>query len=204
MIRIVLFGDSITAGYTDGYPSSKFSDMLKAKIGREDVYCFNRGVPNSTITSALERLQADVLAIEPNYVVPFFGLADARQKQPLSATTYTAALTQLVRQITPEKCLLITPGVVADDSTVNAHLQEYVQATQQVATTTHCDLIPWHAHMTTTPEKMLQPDGVHYSALAYDELTTMLAARFKQRLASFNMISSARQFMGSRQSQDNN
>lgn len=203
MIRIVLFGDSITAGYTDGYPSSKFSDMLKTKLGREDVYCFNRGVPNSTITAALERLQADVLAIEPNYVVPFFGLADARQKHPLAVPPFTAALTKLIRQITPKKCLLITPGVVMKDATVNSHLEEYAQATQQVAATTHCDLIPWHEHMAASPEKMLQSDGIHYSAVAYDELTTMLATRFKQRLASFNMISSARQFMGSRQSQDN-
>ncbi|MFK5705956.1 SGNH/GDSL hydrolase family protein [Ligilactobacillus sp. LYQ139] len=204
MIRIILFGDSITAGYTDGYPSSKFSDMLKAKLGREDVYCFNRGLPNSTITVALERLQADVLTIEPNYVVPFFGLADARQKQSLPASTFAVALTKLVRQITPEKCLLITPGVVAKDSPVNVRLEEYAQATRQVASTTHCDLIPWHNHMAATPKKMLQADGIHYSTLAYDELTTMLATRFKQRLASFNMISSARQFMGKRQSHDNN
>ncbi|PHL17205.1 esterase, partial [Enterococcus faecium] len=59
MRKIVLFGDSITAGYLDEAVSPVLVDLVKrdiAAMGLEEVAVINAGMPGDTTEDGLKRL----------------------------------------------------------------------------------------------------------------------------------------------------
>ena len=74
MTNLVLFGDSITAGMTDGYPSPIFSNEIRKYFPNIEI--LNRGVPGDRTDLALSRIQADVIQSSPDIVTIFFGTND--------------------------------------------------------------------------------------------------------------------------------
>lgn len=72
--RIVCFGDSVTRGITlvqgrmrilkENYPA-----LLQMALGRERVDVINQGVFNDNSDKLVERLEADVLSVNPDYVL---------------------------------------------------------------------------------------------------------------------------------------
>ncbi|MEG2602840.1 MAG: lipase, partial [Carnobacterium sp.] len=57
--KIVLFGDSITAGYLDGYVSKALTDRLADFLPEDKI--INVGIPGDTTNGGLERFEQHVL-----------------------------------------------------------------------------------------------------------------------------------------------
>jgi lysophospholipase L1-like esterase len=80
---VVFFGDSITFGSqidpnrdeSLAFPA-QWLEMLRERIPNAPIEAHNRGVPGNRLEHALERLDRDVLALQPDLVVIEFGIND--------------------------------------------------------------------------------------------------------------------------------
>lgn len=183
MNRVVLFGDSITAGVTDGYPTRRLTVRLEQQLPAVDF--LNRGIPGDYTTPALTRFNVDVLAANPTLVVIFFGTNDVKH---ISQHDFIANLTQMLHtlqllHITP---VLITPGITgtnAQEHRPNTKLAHYAAAEERLATAFGVPIVKWHQVMAAHPAaQMLQADGIHYSSAAYDLLCRHLVPVIKASL----------------------
>lgn len=71
---LILFGDSLTAGYLDGEITDELTKRLAAVF--PEVPVVNAGIPGDTTTGALIRLHDHVLRYDPKLVTVFFGAND--------------------------------------------------------------------------------------------------------------------------------
>lgn len=101
---VIAFGDSLTAGYGAGaredYPS-----VLATQLGTEVV---NAGKSGDTTQSALERLEADVLARDPRMVIVGLGGNDFLGGVPIGATE--ANLRAAIRKIQGAGAMVVLLG----------------------------------------------------------------------------------------------
>ena len=156
MTNLVLFGDSITAGMTDGYPSPIFSNEIRKYFPNIEI--LNRGVPGDRTDLALSRIQADILQSNPDIVTIFFGTNDVTAEGP-DYQTFIANIKEMITLIGTQKCILITPGITGpslQDFYPNQKLSQYAQG------------------LVTLAEE-LQADDIHYSKKAYELLVQGLA-----------------------------
>ena len=97
--KVVAFGDSITYGY--GVPSSSnWVNQLQTRFGLKMV---NAGISGDTSSQGLARLQTDVLAQHPDFVIINFGMNDhvmTGLNQPqVSQSTFRNNLISMIDQI---------------------------------------------------------------------------------------------------------
>ena len=184
MNRIVLLGDSITAGMTNGFPSPIFTHKLNQYL--PEVEFINRGVPGDITRLAKLRLQADVLEVNPDLVVIFFGTNDVADPQT-DIESYQANLEEICRTVGLEKCLLITPGLAGPshkDSRPDPKMEAYAKATLALGEKLDIDCLNWQQIMAANiPATLLQADDIHYNERAYDLLVTKLLPLIKNKLA---------------------
>lgn len=79
---LIALGDSLTAGYGAG-PGEDYPSVLATQLGTEVV---NAGKSGDTTQSALDRLEADVLARDPRVVIVGLGGNDFLGGVPIGAT----------------------------------------------------------------------------------------------------------------------
>lgn len=184
MNRIVLLGDSITAGMTNGYPSPIFSHKLASFL--PEVEFINRGVPGDITRLAKLRLQADVLEVDPDLVVVFFGTNDVADPQT-DLEDYRSNLEEICRTVGLEKCLLITPGLVGpsqEASRPTPKMAAFAKATLELGQDLDIPTLNWQAIMEKhIPASLLQADEIHYNERAYDLLVANLVPLLKIKLA---------------------
>jgi acyl-CoA thioesterase-1 len=104
---IVVFGDSLTAGY--GATSGKdFVSLLEQKFAPQDIKVINQGRNGDTTTSALERLDT-VIELDPKLVIVFLGGNDILRKVP--AETTFANLRQIIEEVQASGAMVALVGV---------------------------------------------------------------------------------------------
>ena len=102
---IILFGDSIAAGY-QVQPEQCYASLLSKDFGMPII---NAGVPGDTTGSALGRLQADVLARDPKVVMVELGGNDLLQQ--VSHAVIQKNLESIVSQIQARGAAVVIVGV---------------------------------------------------------------------------------------------
>lgn len=171
MTNLVLFGDSITAGMTDGYPSPILSNEIRKYFPNIEI--LNRGVPGDRTDLALSRIQADVLQSSPDIVTIFFGTNDVTDEGP-DYQTFIANIKEMVTLIGAKKCILITPGITGTSLQTlypNQKLSQYAQGIVALAEELNITYYDWHSvAITYKPSDLLQVDDIHYSKKAYELL----------------------------------
>ena len=86
MIKMVLFGDSITAGYTKKEITAKLTCRMLEYFPKADI--INAGIPGETTEDGLKRIEAHVLKYKPDIVVIFFGANDVARHKFVSLDRY--------------------------------------------------------------------------------------------------------------------
>lgn len=171
MTNLVLFGDSITAGMTDGYPSPIFSNEIRKYFPNIEI--LNRGVPGDRTDLALSRIQADVLQSSPDIVTIFFGTNDVTDEGP-DYQTFIYNIKEMVTLIGIKKCILITPGITGTSLQTlypNQKLSQYAQGIVALAEELNITYYDWHSVATKyETSTLLQTDDIHYSKKAYELL----------------------------------
>ncbi|GBG95032.1 esterase [Ligilactobacillus salitolerans] len=183
--RIVLFGDSITAGATHGHPTPVFSDKLRQALAPVAVELINRGVLGDNTEGGLARIVPDVLEHKPDIVVIFFGTNDV-QVPGMTKEHYQANLTSMIQQIGAEKCILITPGITGPSRQEHRPLdllKQYAQATVKTAEEQQVPVVDWFQEASRhEASTILQRDDLHYRPVAYDLLLEKLVPLVLQKL----------------------
>lgn len=190
MRKIVLFGDSITAGYLDEAVSPVLVDLVKrdiAAMGLEEVAVINAGMPGDTTEDGLKRLNKEVLIEKPDEVVIFFGANDASLDRNITVATFRENLETMIHEIGSEKVILITPPY-ADSGRrperPQTRIKELVKVAQEVGAAHNLPVIDLYKAMTVYPgtDEFLQADGLHFSQVGYELLGSLIVREIKGRL----------------------
>ena len=185
MQRIILFGDSITAGATHGYPTSVYTDKLAKALAPRKIDLMNRGVLGDNTQGGLARLHSDVVDHDPDLVVIFFG-TNYVQVPKMTLQQYQNNLEIMLKHIGAQKCILITPGITGpsrQEHRPNEKLQQYALATIETAKEYQVDYVDWFSEAVKhSASEILQDDDLHYAPRAYDLLLEKLVPVVSKKL----------------------
>ena len=201
MPTLVCLGDSITAKEQDPEGIFKLTPRLQQNLSNWNI--INSGIGGENTRGALNRLRTDVLSYSPDLVTVLLGTADASENKGITIQEYEDNLISIVRQITPQKTLLITSPPI-DESRLAARkkafsqsnfvtmatLEKYVRVATQVAHSTQSHYLDLWSQMRSEamPLGLSQPnytkmlnakDGVHFNQQGYEFLATILSNKIR-------------------------
>lgn len=184
MTKIILFGDSITAGYADGEINPILTEAVKAEFSQFEV--INAGIPGDTTVDGLKRLGNHVTTYQPEVVTVFFGANDVALHNQVSLADYQINLRKIIEAIGPEKVILLTTPFASQrnqslDRPLEA-IESYTIAALELATELQLPVINLLEVMLASPEpeNYLQADGLHFSAAGYDMLSREINQAIKK------------------------
>ena len=183
--RLILFGDSITAGYLAGEITDLLTRPVAAAFPAWQV--INAGIPGDTAQSALLRLEAHVLKYEPTLVTVCFGANDVADAS-ISPADFTAALTTIIERLGAERVILcslpFSQASFYEGSRALPNLHAYAELARAVAQRHDVFFVDTLAFMLEReePGALLQADGLHFSQAGYDFLSELLVAAVSQKL----------------------
>ena len=187
-IRIICFGDSITAGSSE---SERWTTLLQGRLDSTKPGCcqvVNRGIGGHTSAQGLDRIEQDVLALLPAVVLIEFGFNDCNTRPPfivprVGVEEYKKNLSELHRLVAKNG----TPVFIINHPATREEMQgngktyrentiPYDRALRSVAAELNAPAIDLPAMIESRkislPE-FLVPDGVHLSTAgnkAYAEM----------------------------------
>ncbi|PFE01299.1 esterase [Bacillus sp. AFS023182] len=186
MKTLVCFGDSITDGETFWNGESRLTPRLQSLFPEWKVV--NAGVSGDNTFDALKRIEEDVLCYEPTFVTVFFGANDAAFHKQVSLQEYEENLITIVKRISPEKVLLISPAPVDEErqyARTNEVLLQYAEVVREVAEQTGVHFLNLHSHMIEELDykKFVgneERDGLHFNAVGYEYLSELIGSELKE------------------------
>ena len=184
--KIILFGDSLLAGYTDGHATDRVTNALKNKLTNFEI--INESIPGLTTEEAEDFLAKRVLNQDYNLVTLGLGTNDDSVYNGLNAGRYAYNLDKLVKKLDPHKVILMGPSYTNWKVDQN---QSWPRALQFSLIAEHCSIIhhlPFlnlskEMMQTGRPNGLLQKDGVHLNHSGIELLTTKLSYLIKQKIA---------------------
>lgn len=184
MLKIILFGDSITAGYEDGVTDFRLNEEIEAVYPNIDV--INAGIPGDTTCGALNRLEAHILKYQPNLVVVFFGANDVSNVMGVRIEDYMRNLQEIVQAIGPSKTILIGPPFadqrIYDKERPLVQIKAFNQAVQKIAQDYQVAYINLLDKMLESDAlTYLQEDGLHFSRKGYQLLGHLINEEIKKK-----------------------
>ncbi|WP_265455980.1 SGNH/GDSL hydrolase family protein [Enterococcus sp. HY326] len=185
MKKVVLFGDSITAGYLDNQNTDiveKLAAKHLADMGFPGYVFENYGVNGDTSVDGVARLaEVKKAAEDAEFVMVFFGDNDLTN-QKVAVADYQANLEKIVAELgAAKKVLLVGPSYVKTVS--EAVLAQYVAAAKAVGEKA-LSFIDLNHYMAAYPgrDQFLAEDGLHFSEEGYDFFTALVARDIKEYL----------------------
>ncbi|CAI8715495.1 MULTISPECIES: SGNH/GDSL hydrolase family protein [Bacillus] len=186
MNTLVCFGDSITADETFWNGTQRLTPRLQEQFSNWKVE--NAGVPGDNTFDALKRIEEDVLSYKPTFVTVFFGANDAAFHKQVSLQEYEENLIKIVKKISPEKVLLISPAPVDEErqhARTNEVLGQYAKVVEEVSEQTGSHFLDLHTHMIEELDykkfvENEERDGLHFSAAGYEYLSELIGNQLKE------------------------
>lgn len=185
MAKIILFGDSILGGYTNGQMTSKITNLIKQAFPTDKIV--NASMAGATTDRALGNVNRRVMREHPDVVVLNFGVNDAGLKLAMSAGRYNNNLNILVEKIGAKRVIIVSPSLtnwrVASDQSWPRILQ-FELVTEHVAKhyqTPYLNLAELMQQQENVLE-LLQPDGIHLTDKGINLFIKNLVPLIKQKL----------------------
>lgn len=151
MSIIVFAGDSVTQGAFVMNPDGTVAVGLPANqtfahivgMARGFTSVINAGKSGDTSTWLVQRLQADVLSLNPDAVCICIGINDVCATNPTPVNVFKANLSCIVERVQQAgaKATLLTPSLVRS-STAGVAFPPYLDAIEEVAAERACPLVP--------------------------------------------------------------
>ncbi|MCP3031530.1 SGNH/GDSL hydrolase family protein [Halobacillus sp. A1] len=185
MLKLVCFGDSITAG-TQGLSKPMLTTKLAEHLKEFEI--INAGVSGDNTCDAMSRIQNDVMKHNPDLVTVLFGANDAAFHKMVDIETYKENLYKIIEHIGSDKAILISPAPVDEklqfDRTNNV-LSEYSLIVQEAARDTGSYFIDFFSEFISIDnyqEKLigLENDGLHFGEKGYDILVRLMVSKIKE------------------------
>lgn len=168
--NIIALGDSLTVGY-GGTSGKDYVTLLSQKIGRP---VLNRGVLGDTTADGLRRLDADVLAHDPQIVIIFLGGNDVLGRASIDQTF--ANLDAIVRRIQARGAMVVL--VEFRPPTMGL---EFGRRFKQLARERGCVRVPNVFHGIFTDPRM-KSDQIHFNDRGYAVLADRIYEAMKPHL----------------------
>ena len=162
--RILVLGDSITAGY-GLKPELAYPYLLSQKINLPIV---NVGVSGDKTADALARLPEDVLKENPWMVIIALGGNDFLKKVPKTVTEQN--LKEIIAQVQAKKAITVILGM-----NLGLFTDEYKDLYQRVAEETNSYLIPQVLKGIIDNPKHRQQDIIHPNQIGQEILANKIA-----------------------------
>ena len=181
--RVVFYGDSITEFHNYTRP---FQDYVYARYPERHIRFFNAGWSGDRADNGLERLNRDVLPLNPDVVTLCFGMNDGRYSRLDDAmlANYRAKMDGIVKALTDREIRVIVfspppvdydrqPGWIAKNQLIdvnyNATLEAFGEADKEIANkygAIYVDIIrpilnAMAALKAVNPGSSMIPDAVH-------------------------------------------
>lgn len=190
MKTLVLFGDSITAGYGREAITPILQEGITAKLAMqrcEPLRIINAGMPGDTTVDGLKRLEQEVLSERPDLVTLFFGANDTNSDRLVPLVEYQKNLEEMIQSIGKEKIILLTPPYVdcqRKPTREEQRMQRYVKQVMEIGEQQGIPVINVYQAMVSAPDPhvFLQADGLHFSKDGYDLLAALIVEAIKGRL----------------------
>ena len=189
-IRIVALGDSITngAGLSGVKEKETFRHLLQEELSRKtehDIEVINAGVNGDITTTAIYRLETDVLHHSPDYVTIMFGVNDAGYYRPatnsaadtprVTAERFRGNLEAIIAAVKESgaKPILVTPVPMNQsygfrdlpayiENGLNYIVDEYSDIIRDLSARFHLPLIDvYQAFSADSATDKFVPDGIH-------------------------------------------
>ena len=201
---VVMLGDSTTQCIYNK-PGFKLTELVQGYLTRkqEPARVVNSGVGGDTAKGALNRLQKDVLAHQPDVVTISFGLNDTGNLTPAEYRQSMESIIQNIQQNSQAKILLITstpfnnarhiwkdlPQAKGDlDGYLNANYCATVLELAKKHNLALCDL---HEHWAAKfkqnnklVDELILPDGVHHTDEGTQDAAKYIAPAIIKLLAT--------------------
>jgi acyl-CoA thioesterase-1 len=144
-LKIVAFGDSITAGGEATHPSlifwQRWADYLQQKYPKARVSAINGATGGDSTVQGLERLKAKVLDAKPDLVLVGFGMND-HNIGGLSVAQFEKNLLEIVARIEKETGAEVVLFSAFPPNPKwkfgSHHMGEFASATRHAAESAHC------------------------------------------------------------------
>lgn len=182
MQHLICFGDSITAGWNGTEDTPRLTDRLVRGL---NCSVRNAGVSGETTDQGLLRIGRDVLDVPSDKVTVLFGANDSSFHKGIPLTRFAGNLGRIVRLITSEKTILMTPSPVIDEKQIGKRTNErvalYAEAVRKCAYALAVPLIDLNREMAGQGnyEPLLSEDGLHFSDKGYDFLAGLMIDALK-------------------------
>lgn len=181
MQKIILYGDSILAGYRKGQATNLVTAALQKKLPQTLI--INNSIPGATTEEGLDFLKLRVTSKEYSAVVLGLGTNDCSVQLGLSPGHYAANLEELVKQIGTRKVILIGPSYtnweIAEDHSWPRTLQFQLVA-EECAKKNYLPFLNLSKEMAKAehPNDLLEDDGIHLNdqgiAFLSEKLTPLI------------------------------
>ena len=161
-LKIVCFGDSITAGYGID-PGHTYPDYLQGDLnaGGYQYRVVNLGVSGNTTKDGIERL-SEAVSLHPAIVIVEFGGNDGLRGLPITATR--ANLDTIVATLLKAGSKVVLMGITLPPNYGGDYIRQFDAMFGEVASKYHIRLMPMlYAHVYGVPGA-IQQDGVHPTA----------------------------------------
>jgi len=172
-LHIVALGDSLTYGWMvqKGYIDF-FSELLTRKYPGSRFVITNKGVPGDTAAGGLQRLQRDVLDLQPDLVFVQFALNDAFcGVSPEQFQSSVTGIIDRIRRHTAAEILLMSSVALpaSENRIVAGHYDALarIAETEQVAVARVHEYWQQKAAEGPLPAPPVQADGVHPTEYGY-------------------------------------
>lgn len=194
--RVIFLGDSITqAGARPGGYVCLMREAVELALANQNVEVIAAGISGHRIPDCLERLQRDVLACDPTWVVVYAGVNDvwfSTRGQGTTRGEFRECLQEIVAQCQDHgaRVCLCTLGLIGEKTdgtnSLDPTLDEYSDVVREVADITDAHLIDLRAetfnHLRkinpeSRPHSVLTTDGVHLNTLG-NQFVASLFSRF--------------------------
>ena len=176
MKKLILFGDSLLAGYIDGHATNIVTQGLQEKLPNFTI--INNSVPGSTTEEAIDFYDLRIKPFNYDLVILALGTNDANMQFGLSAGRYAHNLQVLVDLMGPS----YTNWKIAKDQAWPKTLQFELVA-EQCHIENNIPFLNLAKVMceTSHPNDLLQKDGIHLNQEGNKLLIEKLAKLVKEK-----------------------
>ncbi|WP_125712204.1 SGNH/GDSL hydrolase family protein [Companilactobacillus kedongensis] len=186
MKKIVLFGDSIFAGYSDG----KMTDALTDRISKHfpDDKVINLSIPGYKTSNAVSNIQQNILELHPDLLILGFGANDISTNDEIKPGKFASNLATIIDAVGKDKIVLLSPPYTdwhkVPSRPWTRQLQfdlvtEHIGKESDIA---YIDLLHEMSNSNSV-QKLLQTDGLHFTSKGYNLLEELLVPQIKLTLA---------------------
>ncbi|MGE0210096.1 MAG: arylesterase [Parvibaculaceae bacterium] len=172
MIRILAYGDSLTAGYglreSEAFPA-RLEAALRAR--GQQVTVINGGVSGDTSRGGLERLEW-TLSDPPNAVILELGANDALRG--ISAAETRANLRAMLRKLADRKIPVLLAGMRAPRNLGSDYENEFNPIFAELATEFGVEFYPFFLEGVAAEPTLNQPDGMHPNAKGVERIVEQM------------------------------